>query len=465
MSLCFILSVSVKLKEHFDATCKEMLSWNQDNSQILEVVNNWLPRGTTDRVSMNLIKALLLTEIHDWKSASDWAKKARYDSLSMAISPRSHWAREIFIDTHLNFGAALTREGCRCEAEATVKKVISLFPNTPAAWCQLGRLHEIQKQFADAEIAFKRALKEHPWNAEAVHGLTNVYIEQDLLEKAENILRFAVEHHPNDGPLLNSIGVIQLSQGKICDAISKFERAISLDPEVFLLWNNLGASLEKNDQWIAAQKAYDRACLLDPWNWLPSTNLINLYVKSNSLPQAAKELHRCLNCQLQRADVAPLHVARQFALISQGGQLARYELVAQSDSAHKPPGSGEHIIDRYLLTVHKIMLEALEIGELSLIQVIDNLFAIAIILTSYAGQLTARGHSRRFVMERFYSIEQTMENWISQGVEIPDFTFKMAGVESKGAYNLRRRVRPRNAKTGTGMVSQRRKRAKTRQGR
>jgi tetratricopeptide (TPR) repeat protein len=105
------------------------------------------------------------------------------------------------------------------------------------------RYLEGQRRWAQAEVAYRRALALQPTHVEAHNRLALTLAEQGHLLPAIEALRQALALDPQAAHLLNNLGYLQLQAGERDDAVSTLRRAVELNPHSTTAKANLRAAL------------------------------------------------------------------------------------------------------------------------------------------------------------------------------------------------------------------------------
>ena len=126
------------------------------------------------------------------------------------------------------------------EALTAYRRASELTPKDPEPHLSAGLLHERQKEFTAAEAEYKQVLAIDPHSndphsgdshsAEAVIGLTNIYMKSGRLDAAEPLLRRLAAERPNDAGIHLQLGRVLVAQSKKDDAIAEFQTALKLAP-------------------------------------------------------------------------------------------------------------------------------------------------------------------------------------------------------------------------------------------
>jgi Flp pilus assembly protein TadD len=126
------------------------------------------------------------------------------------------------------------------EALTAYRRASELTPKDPEPHLSAGLLHERQKEFTAAEAEYKQVLAIDPHSndphsgdshsAEAVIGLTNIYMKSGRLDAAEPLLRRLAAERPDDAGIHLQLGRVLVAQSKKDDAIAEFQTALKLAP-------------------------------------------------------------------------------------------------------------------------------------------------------------------------------------------------------------------------------------------
>jgi tetratricopeptide (TPR) repeat protein len=104
------------------------------------------------------------------------------------------------------------------EAIAAFRRVLEVDPRDTGANVNLGQLYAQQRNYTEAERAFRAALDPEPYNTTALYGLANVLLRSNKREEGQSLLqRFQVLRQTGAG---TSIGTNYLEQGRYAEAVA-----------------------------------------------------------------------------------------------------------------------------------------------------------------------------------------------------------------------------------------------------
>jgi len=124
---------------------------------------------------------------------------------------------------------------------------------------------------ADAEIAYRRILADHPQHAEAQHYLGVLLHQRGDSQGGISLILSALEAEPGSAPRYNDLGNILVQTGDLANAATAFHTSAQLDGDDANVWNNLGSVLHRQQELAAAESAYRNALRCDA-DFVPALN-------------------------------------------------------------------------------------------------------------------------------------------------------------------------------------------------
>jgi tetratricopeptide (TPR) repeat protein len=192
-------------------------------------------------------------------------------------------------------------------AEPLLKKYLETYPESYAAWYDLGYAYRGLGRKEEATAAFRKSIAAKPdvFESNLDLGLTLADLGQP---DAEQFLRAAVKLKPTSGDAAHgqkrawtALGHL-LESSKPNEAAQAYQQAAALAPkdaEPLLL---AGAVLEK-DSPSEAEKAYQHALQIAPDNSDALTALTNLYMRQKRFPDAEASLRKLIVVMPKNAGV------------------------------------------------------------------------------------------------------------------------------------------------------------------
>ena len=150
------------------------------------------------------------------------------------------------------------------------------------------------KKFANAENAFKKAIKLNPKHADAYNDLGNLYQEWGRFKEAHNAYRKALKLVPKHPMLMNNLGSILLLQGDYGGAIHWLKESVKKAPDNAATFTNLGNSFRGLGDNARALRSFRRAVELDDKQAIYFCNLGRALLEDAALDEAVDCYQRAL---------------------------------------------------------------------------------------------------------------------------------------------------------------------------
>jgi predicted O-linked N-acetylglucosamine transferase (SPINDLY family) len=186
-----------------------------------------------------------------------------------------------------------------------------------------------------AARAYEAMLEEDPSNADALHLLAIVRMDQGKLDDAESLARRAIGIEGRAAIYHATLAGILREKGEHAQAVIESERAVELGPERGEIWNNHGVTLERASRKDEAILAYQRAIAIDPSLVFAHVNLGRTFRDMEKFAEALGEYMIAIaldpSCAAARCGLA--------ALLAQKGQpqaaLEHWEAVLAAHPDHR----------------------------------------------------------------------------------------------------------------------------------
>ena len=147
-------------------------------------------------------------------------------------------------------------------AEAAARQAESA--TTVAAAIEVDNSLGDQGRHAEAEAAYREAIRLDPGSAGAHHGLGRVLWDVKRLGEAEASLREAIRLNPDDAVVHNSLGGLLQDVKRLGEAEASFREAIRLNPGFAFAHNNLGLVHVELKRFVEAEASFREAIRLNP---------------------------------------------------------------------------------------------------------------------------------------------------------------------------------------------------------
>ena len=117
------------------------------------------------------------------------------------------------------------------DAEQDMHKAAVIAPNSPAPYVQMGNLHQVQKQYAEAIKSYQQALDKDPASTDGLQGMMNTYIAQKQLDQAVAAAKAQIGKSPNVSGFYDRLllGTALFQKKDIKGADAAFTKAVEYD--------------------------------------------------------------------------------------------------------------------------------------------------------------------------------------------------------------------------------------------
>lgn len=149
-------------------------------------------------------------------------------------------------------------------AEILYKKALSERPYDAEVLASLGCLYDRKGRLSEALAAFKEALRASPGNGRYEVNLGIVLDKLGMAKEAQRCFETALAKGETSAFAYNAIGCHHARYSRYEKAIECFERAVDLEPENAAYYRNLALACERTNFIDMAVRAYERVAELDP---------------------------------------------------------------------------------------------------------------------------------------------------------------------------------------------------------
>jgi tetratricopeptide (TPR) repeat protein len=144
-------------------------------------------------------------------------------------------ARNASIRANFETGVKLGNEGKYDEAIAKFNEVIAALPKCTECYANVGEFYSRKQDYAQAEVAYKKAIELNPSFTPAYSGLATVYNSQKKFKEAQEMSALATKHAAASGgsvsaETLFNQGAISWNANNFADAEEKFAAAVKANP-------------------------------------------------------------------------------------------------------------------------------------------------------------------------------------------------------------------------------------------
>lgn len=212
-------------------------------------------------------------------------------ALAFAAAPAAAGSLES-TQANIHFNLALKQYQAQKldEADATVKKALSLVPGHPQANLLSGLIACQQSRFKDAIEPLETAAKALPQNADAEINLGVAQFQLGHLDDAESAWKKALALAPGRSDVAMNLGTLHLRQKDWKDAQKSFEQVTKADPGNGRAWGYLAEAAEGAGDKNGAADARAKALELQPDDQALRVQVGERLYQAGRITEAAKTL-------------------------------------------------------------------------------------------------------------------------------------------------------------------------------
>jgi tetratricopeptide (TPR) repeat protein len=204
-------------------------------------------------------------------------------------------------EAYVNLGTALSRRGDQTAAIDALRSAIRLSPGSAAAHNNLASMFHARGDFEQAQYHFRRAIASDPKDAVAHYNYGRALASRKMYAEAEPELRTALRLDPRLAEAATSLGMSLERQGKTDAAIDYYRQAIRIKPALVAAHFNLGAALLRQGSRLEAKQHFQAVIESDPNDFAAQLYLGNILLREGNYEAAAIHLRKA--SASPRADV------------------------------------------------------------------------------------------------------------------------------------------------------------------
>jgi tetratricopeptide (TPR) repeat protein len=181
----------------------------------------------------------------------------------------------------LRQAAVHDREGDHAEALTLLQGIVLDYPDADDAWLAFGKALFDRKMLPQAEAALRRAVSLAPTMPEPVNELGRVLAAQGNRGEAAKYFRKALELRPNFALAWHNLGSCLIGMGERDAAVDAFSKAVRYAPDMFDSQLTLALLLAEKGQTTEALAHAQQAVRLKP-NYPPAQKLLEQLKKEQA---------------------------------------------------------------------------------------------------------------------------------------------------------------------------------------
>jgi tetratricopeptide (TPR) repeat protein len=231
--------------------------------------------------------------------------------LRFAISIRPN-----FPQLYEDLGSVLAMQKRFDEAIPSFEQAIQLDPTQALAHKKLGQALAIVGRGEDADEAFEEYFDKRPDDREIAAGAT--HLKEGRVDEAMEVFREVIRKHPNNVNAMRYLAVAYWTEKqKLDDAEALLRRVVEIAPDFAIAWMNLAMVQLERLRYLESIDSYLEATRLEPKNPAAWGGLGNAYARANYQEKSAEAFARAVELN---PDAHNLHMGYAHVLKTLGDQ-------------------------------------------------------------------------------------------------------------------------------------------------
>ena len=157
----------------------------------------------------------------------------------------------------------LANEGFNEEALTNLHYLIKYFPQDEELHYNIGILHEKQKDFENAKLAYLKAIEISPQD-DFYYNLGEVLVNLEQWDEAIEAFKTVLRNDSRDGNSYFNLGICYLNKEEKALAVDNFQKAIEINPKDIYAYFNLGNIYYNNGLTNFAEENYKKVLEISP---------------------------------------------------------------------------------------------------------------------------------------------------------------------------------------------------------
>ena len=212
-------------------------------------------------------------------------------------------SNNVAADIILKLGASYGSLKYFSKARECFEKVITLQPQDPAPWNNIGTLLKMQNDLLGAMDYYNNALAIDKNHFDSLKNIAFCYQDQGNITKAIENLEKALKIKPENFELWNSIGGFYSKIEEKTKAEEAYNKALELQPNLKSALNNLGNIHYARQDFEAAIELYEKAIESDPSYGDAFNNLANVLKDMGFLDEAIINYEKAIERNPEKAEL------------------------------------------------------------------------------------------------------------------------------------------------------------------
>jgi tetratricopeptide (TPR) repeat protein len=171
---------------------------------------------------------------------------------------------------------------------AHLRKAIEIFPKYTDAYTELGTAYLNMLRYDSAEISFKTAISQSPYQSIAANNLGTVYLRTDHIPEAIAAYKLAIQIKADFVQAYCNLGACFSRIKQFDSAIVYLNKCLAISPDYAEAYMQLGLSYYFVNKFAEAEPYFNKVLALNPSDVNAANNLGAVYLNTGKYPQAVE---------------------------------------------------------------------------------------------------------------------------------------------------------------------------------
>ena len=195
-------------------------------------------------------------------------------------------------------GAVAMHNGRIADAEQAFRDAVRLAPRMAEAHLDLGLVLARENRLEEATASVEQAIRINPTLESANMFLGIFYHQANREPEARKVLQAEIEQHPNSAEALTWLGMVELAANRPEAAVGAFDRAAALQPDDLNILEYRGRAHN-----LVARDSYARMARLSPESWHVHRVRAQLAAEAGDHTEAISEYEAALKLEDRNSEI------------------------------------------------------------------------------------------------------------------------------------------------------------------
>jgi tetratricopeptide (TPR) repeat protein len=254
--------------------------------------NNSFPAFTANKVALGILVPICLVFSYlTFARNAEWKDNATMFKADLAKSPENgrlnyYVGNELVENVLPTEQDTAKRRAIVNEGIACLNKAIEIFPKYTDAHTELGTAYLNIMRYDSAEVHFKTAIAQSPYQSIAANNLGTVYLRTSRLTEAIQYYKLAIQIKGDFIQAYCNLGSCYSQLKQFDSAIMFINQALAFDPNYTEAYMQIGLAYYFSNKYNEAEPYFRKVVEMNPSDINAANNLGATYLNSGKYPQA-----------------------------------------------------------------------------------------------------------------------------------------------------------------------------------